>query len=59
MVAATPVCDPTIDGTCMRKPAFTMRTKTVPEIPVVAVPAVALNTEAAAFVLLNAAPLIR
>jgi len=28
------VCDPTIAGTCIRKPAFTMRTKTVAVTPV-------------------------
>src|SRR5579863_7634442 len=56
------VNDPTIDGTCMRRPAFTMRTSTVPEIPDVTgvvipptsvVPAVALKSEANGLVLLN------
>ena len=27
------VCDPTIEGTCMRRPAFTSRARTVPVIP--------------------------
>jgi len=31
---AVPVCEPTIEGTCMRRPAFTMRTNTVPVTPV-------------------------
>src|SRR5579864_2097926 len=48
------VCDPTIAGTCMRRPAFTRRTRTVPVpgIPEVAgtagvpvTPAVAANSE--------------
>src|SRR5215472_2985544 len=52
---ATPVCDPTIDGTCMRKPALTMRTSTVP----VTLAGRAWNSEAEALVLLNADPLMR
>src|SRR5437870_12573384 len=63
---AVPVCDPTTEGTCMRRPAFTRRSKTVPVIPVVtgrpvvaSVPAAALNTEAAACVLANDTPLRR
>src|SRR5438309_820739 len=38
-----PVCAPTIDGTCMRKPAFTRRTRTLPVAPV----ATAVTAEAA------------
>jgi hypothetical protein len=66
------VDDPTIEGTCMRKPALTKRTRSVPvvEIPVVtgagrpvvelmAVPAVAANREYNGLVLLNASPLMR
>src|SRR5258707_15207688 len=64
---AVPVCDPTIAGTCMRRPALTRRTSTVPVIPVVTgttggvlvVPAEAANTEAAALVLSNARPVTR
>src|ERR1700721_1631324 len=66
LVGATPVGEPTIAGTCMRRPALTRRTNTLPVIPVVTgtgtpepftvVPAVALNNEPAAFVLLNATP---
>ena len=33
-----PVWEPTIEGTCIRRPALTMRTRTVPVIPEVAVP---------------------
>ena len=71
-VAAAPapvkpcVSEPTIEGTCMRRPAFTMRTRTVPVIPVVTgaggvplTPAEAANSEAVALVLLNASPSIR
>src|SRR5580704_9461707 len=46
------VLDPTMEGTCIRRPAFTRRANTVPVIPVVtatggvpAVPAVAANSE--------------
>src|SRR5215472_19079855 len=60
------VSDPTIEGTCIRKPAFTRRAKTAPVIPVVTgavaapgMPAYAGNTEAGALVLLNATPLMR
>src|SRR6266403_5059564 len=69
---AIPVCDPTIEGTCMRKPALTKRTKTFPVIPVVTgvttpvvlvvVPAMARNNEGlmvAVLALLNATPLKR
>src|SRR6516162_10085269 len=49
------VCAPTIDGTCMRKPALTKRTRTFP----VTVPGVTENCDPAALVLLNATPLIR
>src|SRR5437660_12918551 len=63
---AVPVCDPTTEGTCIRRAAFTMRSKTVPVIAVVtvrpvdaSVPAAALNSEGAAFVLSIDAPLIR
>src|SRR5215813_3914996 len=30
--AGVPVCDPTIAGTCIRKPAFTIRTSTEPVV---------------------------
>src|SRR5215469_1081827 len=58
---AAPVCGPTIDGTCMRKPALTMRTKTVvgPEVGATAGFGCAPNSEAEALVLLNADPLMR
>src|ERR1700758_2643410 len=73
-VAAAPaplkpcVCDPTIDGTCMRRPAFTKRTRTVPVggIPAVTgtggapvTPAVAWNNDSEGLVLLSATPLIK
>src|SRR5579871_4868887 len=55
------VCDPTMEGTCIRRPAFTRRTRTLPAIPVVTgaggepvTPAVAANSDAAELVLLNA-----
>jgi hypothetical protein len=50
------VCDPTIEGTCMRKPAFTKRTKT---LPVTAVAGKVGNSEFAAMFLLKPTPLIR
>src|ERR1700722_402848 len=53
------VCDPTIEGTCIRRPAFTRRAKTVPVIGLAAVPGVAANSEVDAPVLLNGTPLIR
>src|SRR3984893_6640316 len=57
------VCAPTIDGTCLREPAFTKRTKTFPVAPVATpVTAEAANSDglvAAGPVLLNATPLIR
>ena len=56
---AVPVCAPTIEGTCMRSPAFTRRTRMLPVIPVVAVPTMALNTECVGVVLSKAWPLIR
>ena len=60
---AIPVCDPTIDGTCMRKPAFTKRTKTVPVVPAVTpVTGEVANSEGlgvTALALLNATPLKR
>ena len=54
-----PVCDPTIEGTCMRKPAFTRRTSTFPVPAVRPVAGEVGNSEAAALVLLNATPLMR
>src|SRR6266403_4362354 len=56
-VGATPVCDPTMEGTCMRKPAFTKRTKTEPVAGTVGEGTG--NNEADALVLLNATPLNR
>src|SRR6266403_6036106 len=56
---AAPICDPTIEGTCMRKPALTKRTKTDPVTGVAAVPGKAANSEAGALVLLKADPLKR
>src|SRR5215472_17825765 len=60
------VSDPTMEGTCIRRPAFTRRAKTVPAIPVVTggaaapgKPAYAANTEAEPLVLLNGTPLMR
>src|SRR6516164_8940998 len=60
------VSELTMEGTCIRRPAFARRAKIVPAIPVVTgavappgMPAYAANTEAAALVLLNATPLIR
>src|SRR3974390_595741 len=57
---APATCDPTIAGTCMRNPALTRRTKTLPLVPAVAGAIVAGEIEkadAVAFVLLNATPL--
>src|SRR5215469_12249112 len=60
-----PVVDElTMEGTCIRRPAFARRAKTVPVIPevtgaLVGMPAYAANTEAAAWVLSNARPLMR
>ena len=51
--------DPTIEGTCIRRPALTRRTSKVPETGVAAAPVSAGNTEAEACVLSNAMPLIR
>ena len=51
-----PVCALTIDGTCIRRPALTRRTSTVPVTPLAGAVA---NNEAAAFVLSKAVPLIR
>ena len=69
--AGVVICDPTIEGTCIRDPALTRRTSTVPvaEIPVVTgvvtggvpevvVPAVAANNELSGVVRLNPTPLI-
>src|SRR6516165_12460717 len=60
------VSELTMEGTCIRRPAFTKRAKTVPVSPVVTgavapagTPAYAANTEAAALVILNARPLMR
>ena len=50
------VTDPTIEGTCMRKPALTKRTKTDPVPPVAGETG---NSELEGLVLLNATPLIR
>ncbi len=57
---APATCDPTIEGTCIRKPALTMRTRTDPVVPAAGaiVAGVIGKSEAAAFVLLNATPLI-
>ena len=49
------VKEPTIEGTCMRRPAFTRRSKTFPVTPV----GETGKSEAAALVLLNATPLMR
>jgi hypothetical protein len=51
--------DPTIEGTCMRRPALTRRTSMLPETGVVAAPVSAGNNEAEACVLSNATPLNR
>jgi hypothetical protein len=53
---AVGVCDPTIEGTCMRKPAFTKRTKI---FPVTAVAGKVGNSEFATTFLLKVAPLMR
>src|SRR5215469_2877803 len=64
-VAAAPaplnpcVNEPTIEGTCMRKPALTRRTKTVPVTGVVAELGTAGNIEFPGMFLLNARPLMR
>src|SRR6516225_5759785 len=57
------VSELTMEGTCIRRPAFTRRAKIVPVIPMVTgavappgMPAYAANTEAAALVLSNARP---
>jgi len=55
-VAGAPVCAPTIDGTCMSRPAFTRRTSTVPVTPAAGV---GENSDAAGCVLLKPTPLIR
>src|SRR6516165_12578654 len=52
------VCDPTIEGTCMRRPAFTRRARTVPVHAPAQVPCDTAHYEGAGFVLLNATPLI-
>ena len=51
--------DPTIEGTCMRKPALTRRTSRLPETGAAAAPMDAANTEPAGLVLLKATPLNR
>src|SRR5438105_11150448 len=56
---ATPVCAPTIDGTCMRRPALTRRTSTVPVTGALLEPGAAANSEAEEFVLSKARPLNR
>ena len=53
------VCDPTMAGTCMREPAFTRRTRTLPVIVAVAVPEVAGNSDSVGLALLKPTPLIR
>src|SRR5215469_2178529 len=60
------VSELTMEGTCIRRPAFARRAKIVPVIPVVTgvvappgTPAYAANTEAAGLALLNARPLMR
>src|ERR1700756_2966751 len=57
------VCAPTIEGRCIRRPALTRRTSTLPVAVAVAgvaeIAADALNSDAAALVLSNATPLIR
>src|SRR5882672_1545189 len=59
-VAVVPlVCAPTIDGTCMRKPAFTKRTKTVPVTPVAGNVGNSDGLRAEATVLLNPMPFTR
>ena len=60
-LASVPVCDPTIEGTCMREPALTMRTRTVlGAVPAASVDAgLAANNELLACVLSNPTPLIR
>jgi len=50
------VTDPTIAGTCMRRPALTSRTSTLPVTPVVATVG---NNERVELVLSNATPLMR
>ena len=55
-VAVVPVKEPTIEGTCMRKPAFTMRTKTLPVTPEAGA---AANRELPDFVRSKATPLMR
>ena len=51
-------CDPTIEGTCMRRPALTKRTKTDPEAETPAAGETGNNEAPAAFPL-NATPLMR
>src|SRR5882762_1847620 len=63
-VAAAPapvtpvVCAPTIEGTCMRKPALTRRTKTVPVLGFRRVAGAVGKRDQAALVLLNGPPWI-
>src|SRR6516162_10590808 len=58
-VSPVPVCDPTIEGTCMRRPAFTSRTRMVPVLKVRPEAGLVANSEADGLVLLNATPLMR
>src|SRR5450432_2053793 len=53
---AAPVCDPAIAGTCMREPAFTRRTSTLPVTPGAGD---TRNSEPEILVLSNATPLMR
>src|SRR5271165_6387123 len=57
---APATCDPTIAGTCIRKPALTRRTKTEPVVPAVGaiIAGVTGKSEPPALVLLNGTPLI-
>src|SRR5208283_5144949 len=55
---APAACDPTIAGTCIREPALTSRTRTLPVPEAGAIVAGEIgNSEPPAFVLLNATPL--
>src|ERR1700686_5811493 len=51
------VSDPTIEGTCMREPAFTNRTKTFPVPGVSPVAGLTANNGDGGLVLLNATPI--
>src|SRR5215469_15503949 len=54
-----PVCEPTIEGTCMRRPALTIRTRIVPVPAVRPEAGLVGNSEADGLVLLKATPLTR